>query len=423
MYRLDWIEQLKLRNTEWPSPKQAGKVSPAVWKLGLTSFLTDISAEMVNSVIPVYLVLYLHTSPLQYGAVDGLYNGFAVAALSLAGGLVADRTRRHKEVAAAGYGLSAICKLALLATSAMWTAWIIAIIAVDRLGKGIRTAPRDALISLHTRREHFGSAFAVHRMLDAGGMLMGPTVAFALLWLLPMAFDVVWLTSFFFAVLGVAVLWLFVPKPVQRESSGSVSPSLRSALRLFTSRQFLVLTICGLSLTLVTISDGFFYLQLQRKTGTPSGFFPLFYVITASFYMLLSVPVGRIADRYGRTRVFLSGYAILALVYIAFESVNTVNAALQIGFLGILGLYYAATEGILMAMGSAIIPPVLRTSGLALLATVVGLGKLGSALLFGWVWQTYSSGVAMRFFAAGLIAVVLFVTLALYIHGHEQFES
>jgi MFS family permease len=422
MYRLDWVEQLKLGTAASASPKEVAAVSPAVWKLGVTSFLTDVSAEMVNSVLPVYLVLYLHTSPLQYGAVDGFYNGFAVALLSLAGGLVADRNNRHKEVAVAGYGLSAICKLALLAAGAIWT-WIAAIVALDRVGKGIRTAPRDALISLHTRREHFGTAFAVHRMLDAGGMLIGPIVAFALLSYLPAAFDVIWVSSFVFAVLGVAVLWLFVPKPGRRAVPEIPAPSLLSALRLFQSRQFAVLAGCGLLLALVTISDGFFYLQLQRKGSTASGFFPLFYVVTASFYMIFSVPVGRIADRHGRTPVFLAGYALLALTYCVFELLPAVNIATQIGFLCILGLYYAATEGVLMAMGSMIVPPHVRTSGLAILATVVGLGKLGSALLFGWLWQTHGSGVAVTSFAVCLMVAVVSAALALYAGGHEQFES
>jgi MFS family permease len=422
MYRLDWIEQLKLRTVERPSLGHVAVVSPAVWKLGATSFLTDISAEMVNSVLPLYLVLYLHASPLQYGAVDGFYNGFAVAALSLAGGLLADRKGRHKEVAVAGYGLSALCKLALLLTSAMW-GWIMAIVALDRLGKGIRTAPRDALISLHSRREYFGTAFAVHRTLDAGGMLLGPAVAFGLLWYLPTAFDVVWVTSFFFAVLGVAVLWLFVPKPGGTGTSGISAPSLASALRLLRSRPFAVLTGCGSFLALTTISDGFFYLQLQEKGGTPTGFFPLFYVVTSSFYMLFSLPVGRVADRYGRTRVFLSGYVLLAAAYFAFELLPTVTTVLQIGFLGILGLYYASTEGVLMAMGSAVVPPVLRTSGLALLTTAVGLGKLASALLFGWIWQTHGSSVAVACFAAGLIAAAACAAIVLHAGGHEQFES
>ena len=141
MYRLDWIEQLKLRAKALPSANQVSGVSPVVWSLGLTSFLTDISAEMVYSVLPVYLVLHLHLSPLQYGAIDGVYNGLAVVLVCIVAGLMADRARRHKEVALSGYGLSALCKLLLLATGGVW-GWLIAIIGLDRIGKGIRTTPQ-----------------------------------------------------------------------------------------------------------------------------------------------------------------------------------------------------------------------------------------------------------------------------------------
>lgn len=120
MYRLDWIEQLKLRTTPLPTGREIARVHPAVWKLGVTSLLTDISAEMVNSMLPVYIVLHLHMTPLQYGAVDGLYNGVAVALLSVAAGIIADRTRRQREIAAFGYGLSAICKLLLLTAGGAW---------------------------------------------------------------------------------------------------------------------------------------------------------------------------------------------------------------------------------------------------------------------------------------------------------------
>src|SRR5258706_11391430 len=114
MYRLDWIERIKARRSEPRQPLGLTAVSPTVWQLGFTSLLTDISAEMVNSLLPVYVVLHLHMSPLQYGTIDGIYNGIAVAILSLAGGFLADRTRRHKEVALFGYGISGVCKLLLL---------------------------------------------------------------------------------------------------------------------------------------------------------------------------------------------------------------------------------------------------------------------------------------------------------------------
>src|SRR5215813_6410983 len=244
MYRLEWIERRKL---EAPAPTfadQAAKVSPVVWKLGWTSFLTDISSEMVNSVLPVYLVLHLHLSPLQYGTIDGVYNGLAVILVSLAAGLTADRLKRHKEVALTGYGLSAVCKLLLLAAGGVW-GWLIVITGLDRIGKGIRTAPRDAMISLNTPPRLMASAFAVHRALDAGGALLGPIVAFILLAQMPgapEAFDVLWMTSFLFAILGVAVLWLYVPRP-KEELFPSPIPDERKGSRrslsvLFASPHF-----------------------------------------------------------------------------------------------------------------------------------------------------------------------------------------
>src|SRR5262247_3371149 len=180
MYPLDWVPRRKLGTIGQPETAQLRRVSPVVWALGLTSFLTDISSEMVNSVLPVYLVLHLHLSPLQYGTIDGVYNGLAVTLVSLAAGLTADRTKRHKEVALAGYEFSAVCKLLLLAAGGVW-GWLIVITGLDRIGKGIRTAPRDAMISLNTPPRLMASAFAVHRALDAGGSLLGPLVAFILL--------------------------------------------------------------------------------------------------------------------------------------------------------------------------------------------------------------------------------------------------
>src|SRR5687767_4337689 len=147
MYRFDWIEQLKLRAAPSPAGGLAA-TSPVILALGLTSFLTDISAEMVNSLLPVYLFLHLKLTPFQYGAIDGVYNGLSIALVGLAAGLIADRWTRQKEVALAGYGLSAACKLLLVAAGGVWSS-IAAVVAIDRLGKGIRTAPRDALISFH----------------------------------------------------------------------------------------------------------------------------------------------------------------------------------------------------------------------------------------------------------------------------------
>ena len=401
MYRLEWVEQLKLRAAKRPAASQIGGVSPVVWRLGYTSFLTDISAEMVNSALPGYLVLYLHMSPLRFGAIDGIYNGLAVVLVTVVTAIAADRTRRPKWLCVAGYGLSAICKLFLLAGS-LWS-WIAAIIWLDRTGKGIRTAPRDAILSLNTSPGMLATAFAVHRALDAGGSLLGPLVTFAVLWRSPIGYDTVFAVSFVFALVGVVVLWRGVPNPDIRDP-GSAPVGFRAPLALLAARPFRSLAVCGLVLSLVTISDAFLYLLLQQKEATAVEFFPLFYVITAFFYMAFSVPVGVAADRLGRLPVLLGGYGVMCLVYLVIGVLPGFGLWTIALMLCLLGLFYAATEGVLTAMASKVIPAETRTTGLAVLGTMTGIGKVLSSILFGWLWETYGMGPSIATFGVMLVA-------------------
>ncbi len=405
MYRFDLIDRLMARRGEPAEPGRFAHISPVVWSLGLTSFLTDISSEMVNSILPVYLVLHLRLSPMQYGAIDGIYNGFAIVLMSLFAGWLADRTHRQKEVAAAGYGLSAVCKLLLLAAGGAW-GWIMLVTGLDRLGKGLRSAPRDALISLNTQRAYLASAFGVHRAMDAAGALIGPLLAFFLLAQLPGAFDVLWIISFVFAGLGLAALWLFVPR--SRPEADSVGapevPVTRSTVApVFATPRFMSLCTCATLLAAVTISDGFIYLLLQAKGGTNAGFVPLFYVMTAGAYMLFSIPVGRVADRIGRVPVLVAGYLMLAAVYAILLYAPASNMSALIGCLALFGLYYAGTEGVLVALASSILPPERRTVGIAFLATGIGLGKMISSVLFGWLWQSSGETNSILIFTVGLV--------------------
>lgn len=414
MYPLEWIERLKLARAA-PGARAPMVISPVVFSLGLTSLLTDISSEMVNSLLPAYVVLHLHLSPMQFGVIDGLYNGFAIALLSLAAGFLADRATRQKEVALVGYSISGLCKLLLLAVGTTY-AGLLWVIGLDRLGKGIRAAPRDALISLNTPSGSFASAFSVHRAMDACGSLLGPIIAFALLTLLPGAFDAVWIASFAFAGLGVAALWLFVPqsRPEAREA-GAVPPPFWQGLR---SRRFLVLAACGSLLALTTVSDGFVYLMLQQKSATAAGYFPLFYVMTATGYMLFAIPAGRLADLTSRGTVFISGYAVLIALYTVLFFQDHVGTGLLVGCLALLGLYYAATEGILMALTSAVVPAGRRTAGIAIVATGIGLGKLGSSIAFGALWQAYGIQRSLLVFGAAM-GIALSVTWML-LRRHER---
>lgn len=410
MYRLDWIEQLKLRIAKRPATGQVSQVHPIVWRLGYTSFLTDISAEMVNSALPGYLVLYLHLSPLQYGLIDAVYNGLSVALLSLAAGYLADRSRRPKFIALAGYGVSAVCKLLLLAAGGAWT-WILATVWIDRIGKGIRTAPRDAILSLNAAPHLLATSFAVHRALDAGGSLLGPLLAFALLWRLPTGYNMVWVTSFVIALIGLAVLWLFVPNPKPVSDACARGVSLRAAGRLLFRVHFRALAGCGLLLSIATVSDGFLYLLLREKAQTGAAFFPLYYVATACFYMLFSIPAGLSADRFGRLPVLLAGYGILGCLYLWLILVPGFGNWALCACLALFGMFYAATEGVLMAMASAVIPPEIRTSGIAILATLVGIGKMISSLLFGWMWESYG---ALMSVLASCVMLVVAVSIAAF---------
>lgn len=391
-----------------PKGRRVG-VPRNVLLLGAVSLLTDVSSEMVATVLPIYLVFALGASPLQYGIVEGLYQGGA-ALVRLASGVFADRWQRYKRLAVAGYGLSAVCRAALLSVGVSLGA-VSGIVLADRVGKGIRTAPRDALISLSAVPERLATAFGVHRAMDTAGAMLGPLVAFGVLLAAPGRFDAVFAVSLCFAVLGLAVLVLFVGDRRGRVLDRLARPGLRSTLTLLKTPRYRRLVLLGAALSLVTISDGFLYLGLQRRMDLELTAFPLLFVGSAASYMLLAVPAGRLADRVGRERVFVAGYGLLLLVYGALL-VPDLGLAVLVGSLVCLGAFYAATDGVLVAAASAVLPEGQRGGGLGLLLAATTLAKLAAALLFGLLWTTAGLTVATVAFAAALalaIVVALFV--------------
>jgi MFS family permease len=378
-------------------------VGRTVILLGVVSMLTDISSEMVATVLPLYLVYSVGLTPLQFGVVDGIYQGGAVL-VRVASGFFADRTRRHKEVALVGYGLSALCRPLLIAFGSAWGA-LAAVVFLDRTGKGIRTAPRDALISLSTTPERLGTAFGIHRALDTTGAMLGPLLAFGLLMLVPQGFDSVFVVSFVFAILGVAMLALFVRNP-PRAANVQTQPkvTLAAAARLVGRGSFARLVAAASLVALFTISDGFVYLALQQRVDFDTGFFPLLYVATALVFMLLAVPVGVLGDRVGRGRVFLGGCLALLAVYGVL--LTDLDGLGMVGMtLALFGLYYAATDGVLAAIASALLPPDLRATGLAAVASVSGLSRLVASIAFGALWTMTDIHTAVVVYAVGLTAV------------------
>ncbi|MGW2234469.1 MFS transporter [Streptomyces sp. NPDC001759] len=391
-------------------------VAPVVLVLGTVSLITDISSEMVTAVLPLYLVTTLGFSPLGFGTLDGVYNGVS-ALVQLTGGHLADRVRNHKLMAGLGYGLSALCKPLLLLAGSVGA--LGTVLALDRTGKGLRTAPRDAMISLSTPAERQGRAFGVHRAMDTTGALLGPLTAFLILRAAADGYDAVFGVSACVAVLGVLVLVLFVPgrrraagdpgasgagtTAAADEGAGGRQPvRVREAVALLRLPRLRALAGCAALLGLTTVSDAFVYLLLQRRTGIADEWFPLLPLGTAAVFLLLAVPVGALADRIGRRTVFLAGHAVLLTGY-ALLLWAPATPALPFLVLALHGVFYAATDGVLPAALAGVVPDHLRASGLAIVGTSQALARFCCSLAFGAAWTMWGPGPALAGSAAGLL--------------------
>lgn len=390
-------------------------VSGNVVALGTVSLITDVSAEMVAAVLPLYLVLGLQLSPVAFGVLDGVHTG-ATALLRVVGGYAADRFQRRKLIAGLGYTLSAVAKLGLLLAGRSIPA-IGAVIAVDRLGKGVRSAPRDALITLSTPPEALGRAFGVHRAMDSFGAFLGPLAAFAVLLVVGQSYDAVFVTSFCVAALAVVVLVLFVrerpPGEVKHGVKDEPKVSVREALGLFRGGPARRLVLAAAMLGLATIGDGFVYLLLQRREDLGLRWFPLLAVGTSLAYLLLAAPLGVLADRIGRLPVVIGGYVALGATYLLLAG-PVDGWPLIVLTLALYGAFYAATDGVLIALAGPVLPARLRTTGIALVQTGQALAYLVSSVLFGLAWQAFGPEAAIRA-AAAAVAVVLVLTLLLLI--------
>ncbi|MFF3837195.1 MFS transporter [Streptomyces sp. NPDC001930] len=399
-----------------PAPSGVRRRVPGtVLALGTVSLVTDVSSEMVTAVLPLYLVLGLGLSPLQFGLLDGLSTG-ATALVRLLGGATADRGGRHKQVGGLGYALSACSRLGLLLAGGA-TGWIATAIAADRLGKGVRTAPRDALITLHSPPEDLGRAFGTHRAMDTTGALLGPLAAFALLWATADAYDAVFAVSFSVGAFGVLLWVLLVPGRTRGDEKAPVVPAgprarggflgglFGGSLGGLRSRSYRRIVICAGILGAATIGDAFLYLLLQRRLAFDATWFPFLPLGAAAVYLLLAVPAGRLADRTGRRAPLLYGHGALLLAY-GLLLTPLPDPVVLLGVLLLLGVFYAATDGVLMALAGPFLTEGRQASGLAVVQTAQALARLGAAVAFGAVWTASGPETA-------LVAALLALTAAL----------
>lgn len=394
----------------------AFKASPTVIALGIVSMLTDISSESVAAVLPLYITSALGLSMVAYGFLEGLHQGTS-AVVRIAAGYTADRSNHPKPVALGGYVVSMIARVGLLFVQGF--VGITAIVGADRIGKGIRTAPRDAMIQQASQPEHLARSFGVHRMLDTIGATVGPLLAFVVLLFVPDGYRVVFVVSLAAAVLGVAVLALIVPNrrlhqanPASTTAANEVAddrppkpprPRIRSMLR---GRLRHVLLAAGL-LGLLTVGDGFVYLALMEHGHLQTLWFPLLFVGSNAVFLTLAIPLGRVADRTSRAGVFVLGHLALAGSYLVAGLGGTVPAVVLC--LVLLGTFYAATDGVLAALAGQLSPEGATSTGIAAAQTVVAITRLIASTAFGVLWIIFGAIPTM---VSAAVVLTLLVPLA-----------
>jgi MFS family permease len=388
-------------------PRGIRTVSSTVLTLGVVSMLTDISSESVAAILPLYVTGVLGLSTIAFGVLDGLYQGVS-AFVRIAGGYTSDRLDQPKWVAFVGYGLAAVARIGLLFGTGF--AALTAVITADRIGKGIRTAPRDALITATSDSRNLGTAFGVHRMLDNIGAAIGPLFAFFVLLIVPDGFAIIFVASLAFATVGVVLLGLVVPnvRTQRREAraAGAERPKReRFAWGAITRGPMRRVLAAASILGLVTIGDGFVYLVLQARSDFAAQWFPLMYVGTNVAFLAFAVPLGRLADRVGRARVFVAGHVALLAAYVT-AALPMADIAATIACLLFLGAFYAATDGVLAALAAELTPPETRGTGIAAAQTVVAVTRFVAAAGFGVLWFAIGREAAMLA-VAGLVVLAI----------------
>ncbi|MBC8123917.1 MAG: MFS transporter [Gemmatimonadaceae bacterium] len=363
----------------------AWKVPRNVWVLGSVSLLTDISSKMVQSLLPLFLVTVLGASVWTVGIIEGIAETTA-SLVKVFSGTLSDYLGRRKSLAVFGYGLSALVKpLFIFATS---PTWVFVARFGDRIGKGIRGAPRDALVADSTPPELRGAAYGLRQSLDTVGSFSGPIAAFVLMAASGDDYRFVFTCALVPALLGVVLLVRGVSEPATGEKRAK---PLRWEDRKRLSREYWVLLWVALLFNLGNSSEAFLLLR-ATEVGIGNTLVPLTLVVLNLAYSLSAYPLGVLSDRVGRTGLLAGGLFLYALVYLGFAFAN---APWQIWSLfALYGLYLGLSQGALSALIADRVPADLRGTAFGLLNLVVGGALLPASLLAGWLWERYGSYTA-----------------------------
>jgi MFS family permease len=377
--------------------------------LGFVSLFMDVSSELIHSLLPVFMVSSLGASALAVGIVEGVAESTALI-VKVFSGAISDYLGKRKALAVFGYGLGALSKpLFALAFSVNW---VLAARFMDRIGKGIRGAPRDALVADLAPPEIRGAAFGLRQSLDTVGAFVGPLLAIGLMLLFAGDFR----TVFWFAVIPAAIAVLLLVFGVEEpDRTASVprtaaAPVVWGSLREF-GRDFWLVVVAGGVFTLARFSEAFLILRAQER-GLPDTFAPLVFVVMNVVYALAAFPVGKLADRMSPLRLLGAGLVVLIVSDLVLASAQGL-AAVAIG-VALWGLHMGMTQGVLATMVAAAAPARLRGTAFGIFNLASGLAMLIASALAGLLWDMFGP---VATFGAGVIFSVLALVLLVRVAG------
>jgi len=382
-----------------------------VWLLGLVSLFNDSASELVYPLVPIYLASVLMAGPKSLGIIEGIAEATG-SLLKLFSGVITDKTRATKSWVIGGYGLATLGR-PLLAFASSWPV-MLALRFADRVGKGLRTSPRDAMLVQSIRPEQRGLAFGLHRAMDNAGAVIGPLLASLLLsFSMPIREILLWSAIPGFIAVGVAFCINEPARAIQLNKVPFVW-SMQGFPEVF-KRYLLVLSLFTLG-----NSSNMFLLLRARDMGLPESQIPLLWAFVSATAMIFSTPLSALSDKWGRKRLIIGGWVVYSLFYL-FLGLNGHNLWLLWPSFALYGVFMAATEGAEKALVADIAPKNLIGTAYGWYNLVVGFMLLPASLIFGCLWQSISPAVAFGFSTScALIAAAL---LKWWIHLSEPMKG
>jgi MFS family permease len=388
-----------------PSLLRWREIPGSVWALGLVSLFMDSSSELIHALLPLYLVGVLGASTLDVGIIEGIAEATA-AVTKVFSGALSDYLGERKWLAAAGYGLAALSKP--IFPLAADIAWVAGARFIDRVGKGIRGAPRDALIADLTPAELRGTAYGLRQTLDTIGAVAGPALAIGFMALLADNFTHVFWIAVIPALVSVAIIVLFVREPKRPRRVRAVrSPLSRAELKRLDVGYWIVVGVAAI-FTLARFSEAFLLLR-AKSVGVPVVLVPTVMVVMNIVYAATSWPAGALSDSIGRYRLLLAGFALLIVADLVLALGGNV-ATVMIG-VAIWGLHMGLTQGLLSALVADTAPAALRGTAFGVFNLMSGLAMLLASVIAGGLWDligpdgTFLAGAS---FTAVALAVLPF---------------